>query len=173
MKIRKSEGLNNFSVMEILIGRGKGPLAIKREGGYRLHEREGKGNNNMYKDVLTQILINDNLNEAYKQVMRNKGAAGVDGMNINKLGGHLARNKEEIIRQIQQRKYQPQPVLRVEIPKPDGGVRLLGIPTVTDRVIQQTISQVLTPIFDSQFSDNSYGFRPKRYAEMAIVKALE
>src|SRR5699024_2050516 len=82
-------------------------------------------------------------------------------------------NKGEIIQQIQQRKYQPQPVLRVEIPKPDGGVRLLGIPTVTDRVIQQAISQVLTPIFDSQFSDNSYGFRPKRYAEMAIVKALE
>src|SRR5690625_3886909 len=127
----------------------------------------------MYNDVLTRILINDNLNEAYKQVVRNKGAAGVDGMTIDELGGHLFENKEEIIRQIQQRKYQPQPVLRVEIPKPDGGVRLLGIPTVTDRVIQQAISQVLMPIFDSQFSDNSYGFRPKRYAEMAIIKALE
>src|SRR5699024_8992530 len=171
MKIRRSEGLNNFSVMEVLIGRGKRPLAIKRKSGYRLHEREG--NNNMYKDVLTQILINDNLNEAYKQVVRNKGAAGVDGMTIDELGGHLFENKGEIIRQIQQREYQPQPVLRVEIPKPDGGIRLLGIPTVTDRVIQQAISQVLTPIFDSQFSDNSYGFRPKRYAEMAILKALD
>lgn len=127
----------------------------------------------MYKDILTQIILSDNLNTAYKQVMRNKGAAGVDGMTIEELGGHLARNKDTIIKQIQQRKYQPQPVLRVEIPKPDGGIRLLGIPTVTDRVIQQAISQVLTPIFDRQFSETSYGFRPRRYAEMAIIKALE
>ena len=134
---------------------------------------KGKGSNNMYKDILTRILINDNLNDAYKQVMRNKGAAGVDGMTTDELGGHLVRNKSKIIRQIQQREYQPQPVLRVEIPKPEGGVRLLGIPTVTDRVIQQAIAQVLTPIFDSQFSENSYGFRPRRYAEMAIIKALE
>src|SRR5699024_10960389 len=97
----------------------------------------------------------------------------VDGMTIDELGGHLFENKGEIIQQIQQRKYQPQPVLRVEIPKPDGGTRLLGVPTVVDRVIQQAISQVLTPIFDSQFSDSSYGFRPRRYAEMAILKALD
>src|SRR5699024_3779555 len=101
MKIRRSEGLNNFSVMKVIIGRGKRPLAIKRKRGYRLHEREG--NNNMYKDVLTQILINDNMNEAYKQVVRNKGAAGLDGMTIDELGGHLFENKGEIIQQIQQR----------------------------------------------------------------------
>src|SRR5699024_8371192 len=82
--------------------------------------------------------------------------------------------KQEITTQIKQRKYQPSPVLRVEIPKDNGkGVRLLGIPTVQDRLIQQAISQVLTPIFDKEFSPYSYGFRPRRYAEMAIVQALE
>src|SRR5699024_10715455 len=122
--------------------------------------------------ILDKILDRDNLNDAYKQVIKNKGAAGVDGMTIDDLGGYLASNREEIILGIRERRYKPQPVLRVEIPKPDGGTRLLVIPTVVDRVIQQAISQVLTPIFDSQFSDNSYGFRPRRYAEMAILKAL-
>lgn len=123
--------------------------------------------------TLDAILDRDNLNDAYKQVFKNKGAAGVDGMTINDLGGYLAQNRDKIVQEIRERKYEPQPVLRVEIPKPDGGTRLLGVPTVVDRVIQQAISQVLTPIFDSQFSDNSYGFRPRRYAEMAIIKALD
>src|SRR5699024_594560 len=89
------------------------------------------------------------------------------------LWGYLAENREEIILSIRERRYKPKPVLRVEIPKPDGGTRLLGIPTVVDRVIQQAISQILTKVFDSQFSEYSYGFRPKRYAEMAIIQALE
>jgi RNA-directed DNA polymerase len=128
----------------------------------------------MYKGkVLDKILDRDNLNQAFAQVKRNKGAAGVDGMSVDELDLFMKEKTDELIRQIQQRKYQPQPVLRVEIPKPNGGIRLLGIPTVTDRVIQQAISQVLTPIFDQLFSDYSYGFRPKRYAEMAILKALE
>jgi RNA-directed DNA polymerase len=136
--------------------------------------REGKEITSMYEEkILDKILDRDNLNQAFAQVKRNKGAAGVDGMSVDQLGLHMMENKDEIIRQIQQRKYQPQPVLRVEIPKPNGGTRLLGIPTATDRVIQQAISQVLTPIFDQSFSDYSYGFRPKRYAEMAILKALE
>ncbi|MCL7749989.1 reverse transcriptase domain-containing protein, partial [Halalkalibacter alkaliphilus] len=115
----------------------------------------------------------DNLNQAFKQVKRNKGAAGVDGMTVQELGAYMALNKEEIISQIRQRIYHPQPVLRVEIPKPNGGVRLLGIPTVKDRVIQQAIAQILTPMFDKKFSEYSYGFRPNRYAEMAILQALE
>lgn len=127
----------------------------------------------MENNLLDTILSTNNLNEAYKRVHKNKGACGVDKMETSDLKDHLKEHGQEIKDQIRQRKYKPQPVLRVEIPKPDGGVRLLGIPTVTDRFIQQAISQVIGPIFDEQFSEYSYGFRPKRYAEMAIVRALE
>ncbi|MBC2318514.1 group II intron reverse transcriptase/maturase, partial [Listeria booriae] len=123
--------------------------------------------------LLSQIIHPANLNQAYKQVMKNKGAPGIDDMPITALKAHLALHKETLVHQLQRREYKPQPVKRVEIPKASGGVRLLGIPTVTDRFIQQAIAQVLTPIFDKQFHDNSYGFRPKRYAEMAILQALE
>lgn len=125
------------------------------------------------RNILDRILDRDNLNVAYEQVRRNKGVAGIDGMTTDEIGVYLLRNKEEMITEIRQRKYQPSPVLRVEIPKPNGGVRLLGIPTVKDRVIQQAISQVLTPIFDKHFSEYSYGFRPNRQAQMAITQALE
>ena len=127
----------------------------------------------MEKNLLDIILSDENLNEAYKRVHKNKGASGVDKMMTSDLKQYLKEHGHEIKEQIRQRKYKPQPVRRVEIPKPDGGVRLLGIPTVTDRFIQQAISQVIGPIFDEQFSEYSYGFRPKRYAEMAIVHALE
>ncbi|WP_428908533.1 group II intron reverse transcriptase/maturase [Niallia sp. Krafla_26] len=123
--------------------------------------------------LIDKILDKDNLVQAYKQVKKNKGSAGVDGMTVDELAGYLALNKNEIIGQIRQREYKPKPVLRVEIPKPNGGIRLLGIPTVLDRVIQQAIAQVLTPMFDKQFSEYSYGFRPRRYAEMAILNALK
>lgn len=122
---------------------------------------------------LEQILSSENLNEAFLQVKRNKGAEGVDGMKVNELNEHLKVNGDEIKEQIRNRKYKPQPVRRVEIPKPDGGVRNLGVPTVTDRFIQQAIAQVLTPIYEKQFHDNSYGFRPNRCAEMAIIKCLD
>lgn len=135
--------------------------------------RERKEITYMLPTMLDNILDRTNLNEAYKQVVKNKGVAGVDGMTIDELWGYLAENREAIISSIRDRTYKPQPVLRVEIPKPDGGKRLLGIPTVVDRVIQQAIAQVLTKVFDSQFSEYSYGFRPKRYAEMAIIQALE
>ena len=172
MKIRKSEGLNNFIVNEISIGRRKRPLAksVKVDTDFT----RKKGLTNMYKDkILDQILETENINQAYKNVIRNKGAAGVDKMTIDELGVYLMENRDDIISEIQQRTYQPHPVLRVEIPKPNGGTRLLGIPTVVDRLIQQAISQVLTPLFDKDFSDSSYGFRPKRHAEMAILKALD
>lgn len=136
--------------------------------------REGKEITSMYeRKLLDEILSKDNLNQAFKQVKKNKGAPGVDGMTVDELEGYLVINKDEITQQIRQRKYQPQPVLRVEIPKPNGGIRLLGIPTVIDRVIQQAIAQTLTPIFDKKFSEYSFGFRPRRYAEMAILQALE
>lgn len=170
---RNEQRAEQFIVMEISIGRGTGPLAINA-GKWIPSSRERKEITNMHDyTLLEQILDKDNLNRAYKQVKRNKGSAGVDNMPIEELRAHLAENGDEIKQQIRERKYKPQPVLRVEIPKPDGGVRLLGIPTVTDRLIQQAIAQVIAPIFDKQFSDHSYGFRPKRYAEMAILKALE
>ena len=123
--------------------------------------------------LMEQILSGDNLNKTYLQVVRNKGAEGVDGMKFTELKEHLVKNGEEIKEQLRSRKYKPQPVRRVEIPKPDGGVRNLGVPTVTDRFIQQAIAQVLTPIYEEQFHDHSYGFRPNRCAQQAIMTALD
>ena len=123
--------------------------------------------------LMEQILSSDNLNRAYLQVVRNKGAEGVDGMKYTELKEHLAKNGENIKAQLRTRKYKPQPVRRVEIPKPDGGIRNLGVPTVTDRFIQQAIAQVLTPIYEEQFHDHSYGFRPNRCAQQAILTALD
>ncbi len=114
------------------------------------------------------ILSPKNLNEAYLQVMRNKGAGGIDKMQVESLRDYLVDHKDELISSILQGKYRPQAVRRVEIPKEDGKKRQLGIPTVVDRVIQQAISQVLTPIYERQFSDYSYGFRPKRDAHKAL-----
>ena len=123
--------------------------------------------------LMEQILSKDNLNAAYLQVVRNKGAAGVDGMTVDELGAYLSENGDNIRKQLRTRKYKPQPVRRVEIPKPDGGIRNLGVPTVVDRFVQQAVAQVLTPIFEEQFHDHSYGFRPNRCAQQAVLKALE
>ena len=107
--------------------------------------------------LMEQILSSDNLNRAYLQVVRNKGAEGVDGMKYTELKEHLVKNGEIIKEQLRTRKYKPQPVRRVEIPKPDGGVRNLGVPTVTDRFVQQAIAQVLTPIVVVKHFCNTYG----------------
>lgn len=123
--------------------------------------------------LMEQILSKENLNAAYLQVVRNKGAAGVDGMEYTQLRDHLRENGENIREQLRTRAYKPQPVRRVEIPKPDGGVRNLGVPTVTDRFVQQAIAQVLTPIYEEQFHDHSYGFRPNRCAQQAVMTSLE
>jgi RNA-directed DNA polymerase len=124
-------------------------------------------------NLMEQILSRDNLNTAYLQVIRNKGAEGVDGMKYTELGEYLSKHGEEIKSQLRTRKYKPQPVRRVEIPKPDGGVRNLGVPTVVDRFVQQAVAQVLTPIFEEQFHEHSYGFRPNRCAQQAVLTALE
>ena len=124
-------------------------------------------------ELLEKVLSNDNLESAYKQVYRNKGTSGVDGITIDELKLYLKEHKEEICFKIRNRKYKPQPVRRVYIPKENGKLRKLGIPSVVDRVIQQAIVQVLTPIYEEQFSNNSYGFRPNRSCEMAVIKALE
>ena len=123
--------------------------------------------------LMEQVLSKDNLNAAYLQVVRNKGAAGVDGMTVEELGAYLSENGESIREKLRTRKYKPQPVRRVEIPKPEGGTRKLGVPTVVDRFVQQAVAQVLTPIFEEQFHDHSYGFRPNRCAQQAVLKALE
>ena len=124
--------------------------------------------------LLEQILDNSNLNNAFRKVKSNKGAGGVDGMEVDDLLQYFRDNKGELIQTILDGKYRPNPVRRVEIPKEEKGkVRKLGIPTVVDRVIQQAITQVLSPIFEKQFSNNSFGFRPKRNAHGAIKKCIE
>lgn len=122
--------------------------------------------------LMVQILDNENLSAALKRVKQKKGSPGVDGMEVEELSSYFAKHGDEIRKQILQRTYKPHPVLRKEIPKPNGKMRLLGIPTVVDRVIQQAIAQILTPIYEPKFHPNSYGFRPSRYAEMAILQAL-
>jgi RNA-directed DNA polymerase len=124
-------------------------------------------------ELLEEILNQNNLNKAYKKVVANKGVAGVDGITVEEEYEYLKENKDRIINQIRKRKYKPQPVKRVQIPKENGKMRNLGIPTVTDRIIQQAIFQVISPIFEKQFNDNSFGFRPNRSCEQAVIRALE
>lgn len=124
-------------------------------------------------DLLEAILDRDNLNRAYKRVKSNHGAAGIDGMSVEEALPWLKEHREELLQSIRDGSYEPSPVRRKEIPKPDGGVRKLGIPTVVDRVIQQGIAQKLQNIWEPQFSDSSYGYRPKRSGQQAIQKVKE
>ncbi|MNW45035.1 Group II intron-encoded protein LtrA [compost metagenome] len=125
-------------------------------------------------DLLEQILDRNNLNSAYKQVKRNHGAPGIDGMTVEDALPWLQEHRDELLQSIREGRYKPSPVRRKEIPKPDGsGVRKLGIPTVVDRVIQQAIAQQLHPLFEPLFSEGSYGYRPGRSAQQAIRKVKE
>jgi len=121
--------------------------------------------------LLEAIVSRENMTRAYKRVVANKGSHGIDGMGVDELLPYLRENWETIKQQLLEGTYKPQPVRRVEIPKPDGGTRQLGIPTVLDRLIQQAIAQVLNDIYDHSFSDNSYGFRPGRNAKDAVLAA--
>lgn len=123
--------------------------------------------------LMEQILSRENMQLAHKKVKANKGAAGIDGISVDEVDGYLKENWASIRESIRNRKYRPKPVLRVEIPKPNGGIRKLGIPTVTDRIIEQAIVQAITPIVEPYFSECSYGFRPGRNAQQAVVKLLE
>jgi group II intron reverse transcriptase/maturase len=123
--------------------------------------------------LIDEILSKENLNQAYQQVVHNKGSAGVDGVDVTKLKDHLKINGRQIRTRIMNRTYKPSPVKRVYIPKGKDSKRPLGIPTATDRVIQQAIAQKLSDIYDPKFSKSSYGFRPNRSAHMAIDKVLE
>ena len=123
--------------------------------------------------LIDRILDDENIERAYKQVYANKGAGGVDGVTVYELKQNLNENWPNIREAILSRTYRPQPVQRVEIPKSNGGKRKLGIPTVVDRTIEQAMAQILTPIFEETFSNHSYGFRPGRSCEKAILRTLE
>jgi RNA-directed DNA polymerase len=123
--------------------------------------------------LMERILARVNMEAALKRVLANKGTGGADGMTVDELKPHLVTHWEGIRKRLMNGTYQPSPVRCVEIPKPDGGMRQLGIPTVLDRLIQQAVLQVLTPIFDPGFSESSFGFRPRRSAIQAVKKAKE
>lgn len=124
-------------------------------------------------ELIKKIVSRDNMHEAIVRVKSNKGAAGIDGMTVDELDSYFKEHGKETVSAILNKCYKPKPVKRVYIPKPDGGTRPLGIPTVVDRVIQQAIAQVITPIFEKEFSEYSYGFRLKRSQHMAINQSLE
>lgn len=145
----------------------KGYAEVQSTGRREGRERDGAS------DLLEAILDRNNLNRAYKRVKRNHGAAGIDGMTVEESLPWLKEHREELLRSIRDGSYMPSPVRRKEIPKSDGGVRKLGIPTVVDRVIQQAIAQKLQSIWEPLFSDSSYGYRPRRSAQQAIQKVKE
>ncbi len=135
----------------------------------KITEKSGVITDYWTNNLLDLILRKDNLNKAYKQVKKNKGKGGIDGMQVDGLLPFLRENQETLIQEVREGKYKPNPVRRVEIPKETKGeYRKLGVPTVVDRVIQQAIAQELSPIFEEQFSENSFGFRPKRGAHDAL-----
>ena len=123
--------------------------------------------------LIDEILSDTNIDRAILQVKRNKGVSGVDKMTVEELDEYFYKHRREIRYSILNKKYKPQSVKRVYIPKPNGKKRPLGIPTVVDRVIQQAVAQVLMKKLDSSFSEFSYGFRPRRSAQMAVLKTLE
>src|SRR5450755_456426 len=126
-----------------------------------------------HEQLMEEICERDNCWQAYKRVKANKGSSGIDGMKVGELAGYLKQHWPSIREQLINGTYKPQPVRRVEIPKPDGGVRKLGIPTVLDRLIQQAVMQVLQRRWDPTFSEHSHGFGPKRSAHQAIAKAQQ
>ncbi|KAA3654126.1 MAG: group II intron reverse transcriptase/maturase, partial [Calditrichaeota bacterium] len=121
--------------------------------------------------MITQVLSSENMKQAFTQVLANKGAAGIDGRSVNNLSSHLKAHWSSIKERVESGSYQPDPVLGVEIPKSSGKTRLLGIPTVVDRLLQQALHQQLSPIFERDFQEHSYGFRPSRNAHQAIKQA--
>ncbi|WAG68841.1 group II intron reverse transcriptase/maturase [Clostridium sp. CF011] len=149
---------------------------VELEGNVEVHSissmsEEGRNDVNEYDNgLLEQILSRDNMNKAYKRVKANKGSHGIDGLTVDELLHYLKEHGQELRQSLLESRYRPLAVRRVEIPKPDGGIRLLGIPTVLDRVIQQAISQTLIPVYEKKFSDNSYGFRPLRSGKQAVEK---
>jgi retron-type reverse transcriptase len=123
--------------------------------------------------LLEAILNVNNMFDAHERVISNRGSSGIDGMTVDELNGYLIKHYSELCESIRGGWYKPKPVKQVEIPKPDGGIRQLGIPTVIDRMVQQAMVQILQPIFEQTFSDSSFGFRPGRNAHQAIQRAKQ
>ena len=163
-KISKDTYLQKRSAEHGIYAKGFTSIWITGNNTVALPEEDG---------LLGHVLNAYNLNRAYLKVCRNGGSHGVDGVPVELLMDYLKQHGSELINQIKQGKYRPNPVRRVEIPKEDKSKRPLGIPTVVDRVIQQAIHQVLSPIYERQFSNNSFGFRPKRSTHKALFKCKQ
>lgn len=136
-------------------------------------DKEGQQGRALTEELMTIVCSSGNLKQSYKRVKRNKGVAGIDQMPTGKFAEWFISEGESLIKDLLHGKYQPQGVKQIEIPKPTGGMRKLGIPTVRDRIIQQAIAQVLSPIYEQEFSERSYGYRPKRNAQQALGQARE
>lgn len=152
----------------------KGELGRNPSGSLKcaIHPTSGKDTDSHSGiELMEEVVSRPNMTKAYKRVVANKGAPGVDGMKIEDFRKHLTKEWAQIKEELLEGRYQPRPVRRVEIPKPNGGTRNLGIPTVMDRLIQQALNQVLSKFFEPKFSDHSYGFRPGRRAAQAILAA--
>jgi len=158
----------NFSTMQAGEAREAGREEIEPLSTMNDPERPASTNR-----LMEEVCERENLKEALRRVKANKGSAGVDGMTVGGITDYLKQHWTAIREQLLSGTYEPKPVRRVEIPKPDGGVRKLGIPTVLDRFIQQAVMQVLQRRWDRTFSDHSYGFRPGRSAHQAVAQAQQ
>lgn len=164
--MKNAEYQENLSCPQRDSAEHEGYAGAQSVGGQEVREQDGA-------ELLERILNRENLNRAYKRVRANKGAPGIDGMTVEEALPWLREHREELLESIRAGKYKPQPVRRKEIPKREGGKRQLGIPTVIDRIVQQAIAQQLTPIYEPLFSEDSYGYRPGRRAQQAIMKVKE
>lgn len=156
---------------ETLGNEDRGETSMSSHKGNGLTTNHRTEHPNFSTNLLEEVISQSNLKLALKRVRQNKGSAGVDGMRVNELSDYLKENWHQIRDKLLEGSYKPMPVKRVDIPKPDGGVRQLGIPTVLDRFIQQALAQILQNGYDKTFSDSSYGFRPTRSAHQAVLKA--
>ena len=163
--------LEQFEIRDRSIIEDRNLMGMEEDGMFSRVSTNGKRGNDM--KLMEVILRDENLDEAIKRVKSNKGVAGVDKMTVDEIDEYFKANKETVKKQILEKKYKPQPVKRVYIPKSNGKKRPLGIPTVVDRVIQQAMAQILSKIYDDTFSDNSFGFRPHRSAQNAMMRTLD
>ena len=176
MKITENTSICRKQNKDTIISCGNSVEHERRRNGQsdsRMIENDNVNTNKPTERMLERILSSDNMNEAYQKVKRNKGAGGVDKMEMDELLEHLKTHREEILTSLLKGSYKPYPVKRVEIPKENGKTRKLGIPTLRDRVVQQAILQVLSPIYEKQFVETSYGFRPNRGCHDALKKCQE